>query len=257
MYLWKCWRNTRVRFVVILILAATCQFQVHSQALVIDKFASTGISVIQDPARIEGYWQALADQIGLSFLFPCLFIMGFGSLSPGDEFAHGTADFLLTRPRSRRYFIWTSWLTGALEILTIALVYVSVIFVTAIWVTRTVYTWKLLAMVLPIFILGLVFYSPVCLMTALERSGRKGYGSGLGLMILYSLLIALFRARWGIHLPTPTALMRPFWNMVNGATGIHTWAAASQSVIAPMIGWSLFAVGCPLLAQLYIERTDV
>jgi ABC-type transport system involved in multi-copper enzyme maturation permease subunit len=256
MYLWKCWRETRVGFVVVLILAAASWYIVHIEALVMDKFDTGGIFVISNPGEIEGYWLALAHQIGVVFLFPCLLVMGFGTSGPGDELARGTADFLLTRPRPRRYFVWASWFAGALEILAVVLVYVFLAFVAAICITRTIYTWKFLLMVLPIFMLGLVFYGPICLMTALERSGRKGYAAGLGLIILYVLLGGLLRARWMMHLPSPVDLMLPFANVVHGASGIPA-AGASYSPFVGMVGWSLFALACPALAQVYIERTDV
>jgi ABC-type transport system involved in multi-copper enzyme maturation permease subunit len=39
----------------------------------------------------------------------------------GEEVERGSAAFLLTRPRSRGYFVWSFWLTGSLEVLAFTL----------------------------------------------------------------------------------------------------------------------------------------
>ena len=251
MYFWKCWRETRVRFIVLLILVAAFWWVVHAQALLQNRIIYASLDVL-DPADVEGYWKDLTGLIGAYFVLPCFFTMALGAAGVGEEFAQETADFLLTRPRSRGYFIWVSWLTGAVEILTIISVYVLVAFFAAIYVTRTVYTWKFLVMVVPIFLLTMAAYGPICLMTALQRSGRKGYASGLGVIILYILLGALLRAGRSIHLPNPIHLMDPFSGLAKGA---HV--SAVHFPLAAVIGWSLFAVACPLLAQFYIERREV
>jgi len=39
----------------------------------------------------------------------------------GEEVERGSAAFLLARPRSRGYFVWSFWLTGSLEVLAFTL----------------------------------------------------------------------------------------------------------------------------------------
>jgi hypothetical protein len=40
-----------------------------------------------------------------------------GATGIGEEFAHKTAGFLLTKPRSIRYFVWTGWAANAVQFL--------------------------------------------------------------------------------------------------------------------------------------------
>jgi hypothetical protein len=149
-------------------------------------------------------------------------------------------------------------LLGALEILTTVFVYVLIIFVAAICITRTLYTWRFLVMAVPIFLLAMVAYGVIYLMTTLQRGGRKGYATGLGLLILYVLFYDLLQLRWGLHVPRPTDLMQPFAAVVAGAGGVHLSSSVALGFpVVAMIGWSLFALACPLLSQMHIDRSDV
>jgi ABC-type transport system involved in multi-copper enzyme maturation permease subunit len=252
MYLWKCWRDNRFRFIVFLILMVAFAWLVHMQVLLQNKIMRFTLSV--DPELAREYWRDLSEQIGTGFFFPCLFTMALGSSGVGDEYARGTAEFLLTRPRSRRYFIWVSWFTGALEVLTIVLTFVLLAFLAAIYVTRILYTWRFLVMVVPIFLFAMVAYGVIGLMTALQRSGRKGYATGLGLLVLYVLVYDVLQLRWGFHVPRPTDLMHRFSELATDASGVHS---SSGFPVVAIVGWSLFALACPLLSQMYIDRTDV
>lgn len=243
MYLWKCWRDTRIRFIFIL----------TSMLVIWVLYLLLQIRRSGHPLAVVLYWQDFT-ATAWTFLPHCLLAMGLAILGPGEEFAQGTADFLFTRPRSRRYFVWASWAIGAVQILFIVSVYVLAAFLGAVYMTRTIYTWKFLAIVLPAFVMCLIAYGIVYLMTALQRSGRAGFGFGLALIVAYGFLEGLLRLRWSIHLPYPQNLMPPFAYLVRGA---HAPAPAFHFPMAGVVGWTLFALACPLLAQFYIERREV
>ncbi len=240
MYLWKYWRDTRVRFIILLMLvAAIWLLQLHRRAY---------------PIATVLYWEDFTTNLRTFLFLPCLLALGLGISGPGDEFAQRTADFLFTRPRTRRYFIWASWAAGALQILAIVSVYVLAAFLAAVYVSRTVYTWKFLALILPVFLVCIVAYSIICFMTALLRSGQKGYASGLVFIAFYLALNPLLQIRWSINLPYPSGVGRPFAYLVRGA---HAPAPVFHFPVAGVVGWTLFAVACPLLGQLYLERREV
>ena len=243
MYLWKYWRDTRIRFIVIL----TSMLAIWAGYLLLQ------IRRSGHPVAVALYWQDFTATVW-TFLPQCFLAMGFAIAGPGEEFAQGTADFLFTRPRSRRYFVWASWGIGAVLILVIVSVYVLAAFLGAIYMTGTIYTWKFLAIVVPAFVMCLIAYGIVYLMAALLRSGRKGYSFGLILIATYASLQGLLRHLWDVRLPNPQNLMAPFAYLVRGA---HAPAPAFHFPVAGVVGWTLFALACPLLAQFYIERREV
>lgn len=243
MYLWKYWRDTRLRFIFILI----------SVVVVWVLYVLVQMRRAGHPLAAALYWQDITATLWT--FFPCCLLgMGFAIAGPGEEFAQGTSDFLFTRPRSRQYFIWASWTAGAVQILVIVSVYVLAAFLGAIYLTRTVYTWKFLAIILPVFIMCLIAYGIVYLMTALRRSGRKGFSTGVVVIAFYFFLEGLLRSRADMRLPYPQNLMPPFGYLVRGA---HLPAPTFHFPLAGVVGWTLFALACPLLAQLYIERTEI
>jgi ABC-type transport system involved in multi-copper enzyme maturation permease subunit len=182
-----------------------------------------------------------------------LLMMAFGTNGVGEELAQRTADSLFTRPRSRRHFIWVEWAAGALAVFGVVCAYTFVTFFMISYLTGTIFTWKVLATAFPVLLICLACYSLGHLMATLLRSGRKGYAVGLGMIIFYGVLGNLLRIRWHIRLPDTQDLMLPFWHLVEGA---HIpWVVFHFPVVA-VTGWSLFVLVCPLVAQLYIERSD-
>jgi ABC-type transport system involved in multi-copper enzyme maturation permease subunit len=244
MYLWKYWRDTGARFIVILTgMVVIWVFYVLFEA---HRHSGHAIAAVL-------YWQDFTATVWMFFPH-CLMAMVLAVPGLGEEFAQGTADFLFTRPRSRRYFVWVSWTMGVVQILVIVSVYVLVAFLGAIYISRTVYTWKFLAIVLPVFLMCLIAYGLVYLLATLRRSGRKGLVSALVIVIAYSFLEGSLRLRWNIHLPYPQNLMAPFAYLVRSA---HAPAPDFHFPVAAVVGWTLFALACPLVAQLYIQRKEI
>jgi ABC-type transport system involved in multi-copper enzyme maturation permease subunit len=247
MYLWKCWRDNRIRFIFFAAFVAAVGF-LHA---VITWLAP---SHDRSSAAVTHYWLEHAREMWFLLPYLALLLMALGTLGAGEEFAQHTADFLFTRPCSRRYFIWMWWASGALSVFVIVCLYTLVTFFTVAYLTKTIYTWKVLASVLPALLVSLACYSLGCLMTTVLRSGRRGYAVGVGIAIVYGLLGTLLRMRWHVRVPDTTNLMLPFWHLVDG---VHIPWVAFHFPVAAVAGWSVFVLACPLLAQLYIERCEI
>lgn len=261
MYLWKCWRDTRARFIVTLILVAaltalmvTFTWNFATGSIASHGAVDRGLRLFSLPIRgadsltVSAFWNNWIGNLSGAVVYVVLLAWVWGSSAVGDEFARNTQEFLLTRPRRRRRFIWVSWMHGAGQLLAAVFSYVAVIFLALVFLTKVLGTWKLLSLVLPLFLLGMVVHSVVFLLTTLSRGRRDGQSLALGVVVFYPLLVALIRNYWKVHLPSPDDLFGPFLELTRGLP--FRFPALS------LIGWTLFAVACPLLAQLYMERCE-
>ena len=249
MYAWKCWRESRNRVITCLTLLTAATVFFGWAALTTNR-GSAGSAPKVPPLD---WWRAGLIVSGSPVVF--LAGLGLGASGVGEEFAQGTAEFLLTRPRRRRYFVWAGWATGAVELFIIVALAVLASFVTLAYVIKSAGNWKLLAIIVPLFVFGAVVYSLTYFMTALLKNGRAGLSVGLGVFVLYSLLPVALGLPWviaflhrKINLPTPLGvLMASRWVTI---PGVHF-------PVAVTLGWSLVALAFPLAAQFFFERAEV
>lgn len=164
-----------------------------------------------------------------------------------QEFTDKTAHFLFTKPRSRSYFVWTSWIVGFSELLVVAAVNLFV-------------GWRVLAhygvgafsdagpqrwnLVCPQkFIDAAVFacfaYALTFALAAILRSGLKGLGASLGLLAGMGGVQAALQMRWKIDLPFPPQQIG------------HLPLALSECA------WTMLALLFVFAAQLVVERAEI
>lgn len=236
MYLWKCWRDTRGAFLVIVgALLAVGAFGAYVQ---FDPFGW----IAAKPESSRGLWQVTAGAMvaSLTGLVP---FAGFflGALGVGLEFEKRTADFLLTRPRSRRYFLWTSWGLGAAQM--IALVLLSL---AANWLTLSPSSSTVSARVFAgMCVVALIIYSVTYLMTTLARNSRHGTGLGVAVFIGYTGLHVWLRLWYDTRIP--------FFEKLIFSSG------RSVAEVAPgaMLGWLIVCSVLVLVAQFSFERAEI
>lgn len=243
MYLWKCWRDTRSTFLFILggILANS----------------ALGLFVAYDPfgwiaAKAEWprtLWTTTTQALMLTMvgLTP---VAGFvlGALGVGTEFERRTAEFLFTRPRSRRSLLWTSWALGAAQM--VALVIVSIAMV---WIARL----KGAAVssgraVVGMCIVALVIYSVTYLMTTLSRSSRYGLSLGMLIFTAYTGLDVWLQLWYEIKIPN-------MWDMVfsSGRREVMSAGFAGDLPVPAWFGWLAVCLIFTFAAQLAFERQEV
>jgi ABC-type transport system involved in multi-copper enzyme maturation permease subunit len=256
MYFWKYWRDTRrgvfVYLGVLIVFAAFWLFQMSRP--------DTRQKLGGDPTML--WAMDVSITIGLSYL--CALVMGFttGSNSAGADIGNGTGDFLLTRPRPRKYFVWAGWIAGIAEIFALIAFTALAVFASATWATGPV--WRqisdpshfgfddqhiahlplVFAMVL---LTAAVVFGLTYSLTIFFRNGQRGVIVSLAILFGYSIGSSILKAWAGISLPT--------LNLDNSSFGPNSpWY---QSPLLHIVGWTLVALAFPVAAQVIFERKDV
>jgi ABC-type transport system involved in multi-copper enzyme maturation permease subunit len=226
MYLWKCWRDTRSFFIALLVIVGA-----------------------QVPITAVVYGGAsLGEEFGKTFLFPMFpnmlqfTALGLGALCAVEEFSEETTQFLLTKPRPRAYFVWSSWVTGFVELVTIALVYLSAGWLTVACCAKSHFSSAFFGSlkeqgIIAIIIFVLLNYCLIFFLTVLLRGGMKGLGATMGIVLV--LQATAVRQRWHRGLPTPDD---PFVGLPMAVSNIV---------------WILVSLLLVFAAQIVIERTEI
>lgn len=274
MYFWKCWRDTRRAFSIYLILAVAgtlLWFIGMSHGLL---RASVGA------APEEALWfLVVSGGLALGLPFAAMMGLGLGSSSVGTEIGGEGGDFLMTRPRSRKYFVWAGWTVGLAEIVVllcvVTLVALAVLYYEGgpIWRYMPVATHfgsashssiggeagavsLLLAVVdIPLLLMSVVITATVVhgltyFMSVLTRSGRRAVTYSLALILAFWTSANLLN-HWE-HVSLPNIAKISLYRM--SLQGPPPWYLAPQ---LELIGWVLFALALPVAAQLVLERSDI
>ena len=163
MYFWKCWRETRISFYVFLLIAAVL-------AVLPWKIMDYAMSDLGARQFFALAWMILV--FGSSALLSVAG-MSLGATGISEEFAHKTAGFLLTKPRSIRYFVWTGWAANAVQFLaltgTMVLVRASIL----LWRCHVPLTGRLLLTFVPGLIMTLLMFGMTYLLGVVSRLSWK------------------------------------------------------------------------------------
>jgi hypothetical protein len=248
MYIRKCLRETGVYFLVCLILAflaALLTMLDHGP-----NSAPPGNSLL---AIVEA-WREFGFSVG---------ILGalLGNRRIGTDISKGLGDFLLTRPRSRKYFIWTGWAVGIAEILCI--VFFTTLLDGGILYRENGPFWRQLPaavllnqritvvdvplVVVSVLIFAIVAYSATYFVEVLTR-GRSAFGV-MALLLGYNFLA--IQPGWA-RSHFPSLLVRPYY----AAVPEHLQGAHEAAILA-LIAWSVCALAFALATQLIFERSDL
>lgn len=243
MYFWKCWRETRVSFYAFLLIA-------FALAALPWKIMDSAMGDLGPKQFFALAWMVLL--FGSSALLS-LAGMSFGATGIGEEFAHKTAVFLLTKPRSIRWFVWTGWAVNALQFLalmgTMILVGASILS----WRCHEPVTWRLLLTFIPAVILTLLIFGVTYLLGVIHQNGRSGFLSSLGVVILFPIICFAAGYFWHIHLPSPGDM----YPVQMSAIVQHPELVATLPPLWPSVGWSLVALSCPFVAELVLKHTEL
>ena len=236
MYYWRIWREKRVRFFALLILGLVIWWPVS--VMVSGDVVAAGYEVGQvPPAELASqFWghgmKVLGIAAGIAVYFIGL-LAGCGGI--GEEVERGSAAFLLTRPRSRGYFVWSFWLTGSLEVLAFTLTAMLSSYAVLFYDIRRSGPWNFLLLAPVLTITGLLGIGLVNLLTTASSRTKNGVGGGLAFTVLYLVLgyVTYALHRWhriGFHLPTPLALYHLNWNAALAGTMLG-WLAVSVALV--------------------------
>lgn len=182
--------------------------------------------------------------VSWSFVAAWVLAIAFGASGPGADIGEGFGSFLLTRPRSRAYFTWVAWVAGLSEVAVLLVLTVGLM--TIATVIRSGVAWyhapwhfhsSVTVMIGAIVIIALVTYSITYLLTTVLRSGKRAIVGTIVIMTVYTMAGQWLNAWSGLNLPSPTL------------------QGGNSTVLA--IGWLLFALACPLVAQMVLARAEV
>jgi ABC-type transport system involved in multi-copper enzyme maturation permease subunit len=251
MYAWKCWHDTRSRLA---LYASAC--------LIVGMLA--GINAVAE-LRWYGYWSEYINRTwdylpwvwmsAIIILRPCTVIaafwaaLSFGATSVGAEYGAGTTDFLLTRPRSRKYFAWTGWSIAMVEItgVLVAGVIGSMPFLES---TSGRGNWQTFGLLPGMLLIAAVVYGLTHFLAVVTRSGMKGLSSSVAVILFFTLLPTALDEWW--HVKWPLRIQNwfsPIYDWLPGDRMHLTWSA--------VLVCALVALAFPLLSQMWMERRQV
>lgn len=248
MYFWKCWRESRAQFIagLVVIVAICCSF-----AIPVAKFGSPEMVKAGVSPSIAQVWSSVTRMILGAWGSMLILIFGLvlGSTGLGKEFDRRTVSFLFTRPRYRRYWVWTGWSAGVSELVVVALLGVGITSGLLVFLTGHFYTWRVLAVVPGLALGGAVAYGLTCFMAVVTRSGRQGLSYAIGILFVAIMVPGMARYFWNIDMPS-------LWNFM---IAMCEWAAATAHSFpfGALILWTIVALAFPLAAQLLVERAEV
>lgn len=236
MYYWRLWRETRVRFFALLILGLVTSWPVS--VIVTPGLVAAGYEVGQAPpaqlaSRLWGQGlEVLGIVAGLAVYLVGL-LAGCGGI--GEEVERGSITFLLTRPRSRGYFVWSFWLTGSLQVIAFTLTAMLSSYAVLLYDIRRPGPWNFLLLAPALTITGLLGIGLVYLFTTASRRTKNVVGGAVAFTGLYFILnlvtLVLYKFhRIGFRLPTPLALYHLNWNAALAGTMLG-WLAVAVALV--------------------------
>jgi ABC-type transport system involved in multi-copper enzyme maturation permease subunit len=165
----------------------------------------------------------------------------------GEEVERGSAAFLLTRPRSRGYFVWSFWLTCSLQVLAFILTAMLSSYAVLFYDIRRPGPWNFLLLAPVLTITGLLATGLVNLFTTASRRTKNVVAGGAAFTGLYFILklvtLVLYKNhRIGFRLPTPLDLY-----------DLHGDAALAVS----MLGWLAVSVALVGVSHWIAARLEV
>ena len=248
MYLWKCWRDSRARFLSFLVIAiavgmlsAWIGVETTRQQVTRTFVRGRGVEMI----RNSDAWMLAV--VGLiSIAAPLMVVVGatFGVVGVGDELERGSGSFLLTRPRRRRHFVWTAAALGWLELFAFVCLLSLATFGMLCYYTREVATWRVFAPIPGLFVLGMLCHGLAQALATAGRNTRNAVYGTFAFALAYPLTVTWIRIALHWRIPTPTEMVYP-------------WPGPAEIHLVPMFGWLAVALVFPLIQQLIVERVEV
>jgi hypothetical protein len=121
-------------------------------------------------------------------------------------------------------------------------------FVALSFLSGYVYTWRLLATTLSLFVGAAAVYSLTFFLTVLARSGEHGVSYGLGILVI-DLLLPIAGHFWHVHLSSVGSFI---------LAGCE-WATSPTLAfpLGKLAIYTVVALAFPLAAQLILERAEV
>ena len=249
-FFWNCWVRNRFRLVAYLVLG--CALILLGTLPVTMRWVhGHWVWVHPDTTKdaMEA-WRFGVEHVALAMIFLMLFSAAdLGSLGVGESAARKEYDFLLTRPRTRRHFVWTAWLAGFTQLCLLALIPLAVAVMTLYALTSRLYSDRLWLLSLGAVELSMLVFSGAFALTLATGSSRNGFE------LLFSLLVAYYAVKQVVG----GFWFLSFWMPRNSyALGAYDWLQTGQQVHYVVLLLMVPATTVlPFLAQFGFEKKDL
>jgi ABC-type transport system involved in multi-copper enzyme maturation permease subunit len=256
MYAWKCWRETRARFFILLTMSLVCA-GLYARVF----FGPGAVGLGNEPYEVTPenvtlllrlYSMVMIVYIGWITIVGGFFL---GATGMGGEMENGTAEYLWTRPHTRRSLFLQHWLVCASELIAVSLVPTLLILLIA---GVHFGAWKLwrfpLAASLQV-LPGILFLGLTILMVAIRRSAASGLIFSLGITFGYLGLTYYAIHHLKLHAPGEVIPGAGDWTAqyvlysIPRLTPRFPWAAT--------IGMGLLSIAFTVAADRLIKRAEI
>ena len=257
MFFWNCWVRTRFRLVAYLALG--CALMLLATLPVTMKFVH-GHWVWVHPgtaADAMDAWRFGTEHAALVLIFVMLFSAAdLGSRGMGESAACKEYDFLLTRPRKRRHFVWAAYLAGLAQMCVLALIFLVVAITTLYDLTSRLFANRLCLLSLAAFVLSVLVFSGAFALSLATGNTRSGFELAFCLLVIY---YSVLQVDWDIWL---WVFSRHKVRMIDMslvyAGGAYDWLLNEQtvnySVLLPMLAATVLLA---FVAQFAFARKDL
>ena len=177
--------NHRLRLIAYAVLAIVGGLFTSLPSALVSEHGHWYLRHARDAAEATKLWNSTAGIVLPMLLVTFTFVASdLGASGIGEHVSKRPLDFLLTRPRERRYFVWAGLTAGMLEIIALMVLALFSSCAALVWLTSTFEPSHLLfGAALMLSITAAVF----CLsysMAVISGSARTGYPLALGLTVL-------------------------------------------------------------------------
>jgi hypothetical protein len=198
-------------------------------------------------------WRYGVEHVALVIIFLLLFAAAdLGSLGMGESAARRDYDFLLTRPRARRHFVWSAFLAGMAQLCLLVLVSLAVALATLLVLTSHVFPRQACLLTSGALALGALAFSSAFALSLATGSTRSGFE------LAFCALIVYYTAR-------EVTWRASIWGYLGGweagqvyAHGAYDWLLTHQHVNLPLLCLMIATTAIlPFVAQFGFERKDL
>jgi ABC-type transport system involved in multi-copper enzyme maturation permease subunit len=185
-FFWNCWLRNRFRLVAYLALGCALVLLATlpvTMKLVHGHWVWAHPKTVADAMEV---WHYAAERVALVMIFLLLFAAAdLGSLGVGESAARREYDFLLTRPRPRRHFVWSAFLAGMAQLCLLALVPLAVALTTLLVLTSHIFPLEANLLTLGAFALSALAFGAAFALSLATDSSRSGFELVFSLLIVY------------------------------------------------------------------------
>jgi hypothetical protein len=247
MYLWKTWHDSRTRVVVYILAALSMGLLSGLDAVAWANWHTVWLT-LERPMHARSDWDFYGELvnllrwrvIGYGQVAALLAGLSLGASGVGREYGAGTMHFVLTRPRARRSFVFTDWMTGltAMVIVVGALAYGALPF---LWLAHAEGPGNILIGLPGLWALGAAIFGFASFTTLVAGSAPKGLVLSVAGVLTYFFLPTALYQWWHMD----TLIKAQDWTLqILSRDSYHFhwsvtafWLAAAASFLGASLLW--------------------